>query len=67
MAPVREKYNLYFVGETVEDEFFCHELDKPMSRLHAEFVAKKMLREMGGGHIDVFDSETDDFLFDVEV
>lgn len=67
MAPVREKHNLYFVGETIEDEVFCHELDRPISRLHAEFLAKKMLREMGGGHIDVFDSETDDFLFDVEV
>ena len=67
MAPVRERHNYYFVGETINDEFFCHELDRPVSRLHAEFLAKKMLREMDGGHIDVFDSDTDEFIFDVEV
>ena len=67
MAPVRKKYNLYFVGENVDDEFFCHELDRPVSQLHAEFLAKRLLREMGGGHIDVFDSDTDEFIFDVEV
>lgn len=67
MAPVRERHNYYFVGENVNDEFFCHEVDRPVSRLHAEFLAKKLLREMDGGHIDVFDSDTDEFVFDVEV
>ena len=67
MAPVRERHNYYFVGENVDDEFFCHELDRPVSQLHAELIAKRMLREMDGGHIDVFDSDTDEFVFDVEV
>lgn len=67
MNPVREKFNFYFVGETVEDEIFCHELDRPMSQLHAELIAKKLLRKLGGGHLDAFDSDTDDFIFDVEV
>ena len=67
MAPVRKKYNFYFVGETVDDEFFCYEPDKPMSQLHAEFAAKKVLRDFGGGHLDAFDSDTDNFMFDVEV
>lgn len=67
MNPMREKFNFYFVGETVEGEIFSHELDRPMSQLHAELVAKKFLRELGGGHLDVFDSDTDNFIFDVEV
>lgn len=67
MAPVRERHNYYFVGENVSDELFCYELDEPVSQLHAELLAKKMLREMGGGHIDVFDNDTDKFMFDVEV
>lgn len=67
MAPVRERHNFYFVGENVEGEIFCHEPDSPMSQLHAELTAKQILREMGGGHLDVFDSDTDEFIFDVEV
>jgi len=67
MAPVREKFNFYFVGETIDDEVFYHELDCAMSQLHAEFVAREKLRELGGGHVDVFNSDTNEFVFDVEV
>lgn len=67
MAPVREKFNFYFIGETIDDELFYHEPDCAMSQLHAEFVAKEKLRKLGGGHVDVFNSDTDEFIFDVEV
>lgn len=67
MAPVREKFNFYFIGETIDDELFYHEPDCTMSQLRAEFVAKEKLRELGGGHVDVFNSDTDEFVFDVEV
>ncbi|MBO6261183.1 MAG: hypothetical protein J6N95_01075 [Bacilli bacterium] len=67
MTPIREKFNFYFVGETIEDEIFYHEPDHPMSKLHAELAAKKLLRELGGGHLDAFNSDTDEFVFDVEI
>ena len=38
-----------------------------MTNLYAEFKAKAILRECGGGHIDAWYAETDEFAFDVEV
>lgn len=67
LSSPRKTYSLYFVGETVEGEIVCVEPERPMSQLRAELYAKNILRELGGGHLDAFNNDNDDFLFDVEV
>lgn len=56
-----------FTGESVGGEYLEFSFDKPMTQLHAEFAAKDMLREFGGGHLDAWFAETGEFAFDVEV
>lgn len=56
----------YFTGETVEGEILEFETETPVTRAEAELKAKEVLREVGGGHIDVWYSETDEYAFDVE-
>lgn len=66
--PAREiKSYFYFTGEDIDGNTLFHETEKPITLLHAEFEAKKLLREVGGGHIDMWYSETDEFAGDVEV
>lgn len=39
----------------------------PFTLEGAEVWARLILEDLGGGHVDVFYSETDEFAFDVEV
>lgn len=63
----RIKSYFYFTGETVDGDIIEFETSKAVTQLYAELLAKKELRELGGGHIDAWFSETDEFAFDVEV
>lgn len=63
----RIKSYFYFTGETIDGDLIQFDTEKAITSLHAELLAKKALRELGGGHIDVWYSETDEFAFDVEV
>ena len=64
---IRVKSYFYFTGETIDGDEIFFETEEPVSQLYAEFLANKELRDLGGGHIDAFLSETDEFVFDVEV
>lgn len=57
----------YLVGETIEDEHVYAETALPFTLEGAEVWARLILEDLGGGHVDVFYSETDEFAFDVEV
>lgn len=57
----------YLVGETIEDEHVYSETALPFTLEGAEVWARLILEDLGGGHVDVFYSETDEFAFDVEV
>ena len=61
------KSYFYFTGEDIDGNTFFYETEKAITLLHAELEAKKLLREVGGGHIDMWYSETDEFAGDVEV
>lgn len=63
----RIKSYFYFTGEDVDDNLIEISWGEPMTNLCAEFKAKAILRECGGGHIDAWYAETDEFAFDVEV
>jgi len=63
----RIKSYFYFTGETIDGDIIEFDTPNAITQLHAELLAKKKLRELGGGHIDVFFSETDEFAFDVEI
>lgn len=63
----RVKSYFYFTGETIDGDEIYFETDEAVSQLYAEFLAKKELRDLGGGHIDAWFSETDEFAFGVEV
>lgn len=63
----RIKSYFYFTGEDVDGNLIEISWGKPMTNLYAEFKAKEILRECGGGHIDAWYAETDEFAFDVEV
>lgn len=54
-------------GETVDGEIIELSWANPMTQLHAEFAAKELLRDLGGGHLDVWFAETGEFAFDVEI
>lgn len=54
-------------GETIEGEIIEVSFDKPMTLLRAEFEAKKLLRELGGGHLDIWYAETGEFAIDIEI
>lgn len=63
----RIKSYFYFTGEDIDSNLIEISWGKPMTNLCAEFKAKAILRECGGGHIDAWYAETDEFAFDVEV
>lgn len=56
-----------FTGEDINGNSIEISWGEPMTDLYAEFKAKAILRECGGGHIDAWYAETDEFAFDVEV
>lgn len=57
----------YFTGETVDGEFVDADPDRPMTKKEAEKYAQQILEDLGGGHLDAWYSETDEFAFDVEI
>ncbi len=64
-----EYYDVYLDGINDYDEWMSYEVDE--SDLYSNFQAmiediKCALREMGGGHADIY-SESGAFVFDVEV
>lgn len=63
----RIKSYFYFTGEDVDGNLIEISWGEPMTNLCAEFKTKAILRECGGGHIDAWYAETDEFAFDVEV
>lgn len=63
----RVRSYFYFTGESIDGDIIAFDTPNAITQLHAEFIAKKALREVGGGHIDIYFSETDEFAFDVEV
>lgn len=63
----RIKSYFYFTGEDVDGNLIEISWGEPMTNLCAEFKAKAILRECGGGHIDAWYAETDEFAFNVEV
>jgi hypothetical protein len=63
----RIKSYFYFTGETIDGDEIYFETETAVSQLFAEFFAKEELRDLGGGHIDAWFSETGEFAFDVEV
>lgn len=58
-----------FTGEDVEGNYIEGSFSEPMTTLRAEFEIKRILRECGGGHVDVWYAETEEFAFafDVEI
>lgn len=61
------KSYFYFTGENIDGDILDVSLAYPMTTQQAKIEAEKELKENGGGHIDVWYSETDEFAFDVEV
>ena len=57
----------YFTGETVDGDEIYFETFKAITDEEAQNLATADLAEVGGGHIDAFYAETDEFAFDVEV
>lgn len=57
----------YFTGETVDGDLLELETSKAITEKVAKAMAITELEEWGGGHLDAFFSETDEFAFDVEV
>lgn len=54
-------------GESADGDVIELSWLNPMTLLHAEFAAKKLLRAFNGGHLDVWYAETGEFAFDVEL
>lgn len=65
MSEIRSYY--YFTGETVEGEFIEFDTAEALTEAEAKECAAKELSFFGGGHLDVFFGETDEFAFDVEI
>jgi len=61
------KFYYYFTGETVDGEFVDADPDRAMTKREAKKYARQILKDLDGGHLDAFYSETDQFAFDVEV
>lgn len=57
----------YFTGETVDGEFIDAEPEFAITKKDAYAKAYALLKDLGGGHLDAWYSETDEFAFDVEV
>ena len=57
----------YFTGEDVDGDEIFFETFKAVTDKEAQNLAIAELNEVGGGHIDAWYSETDEFAFDVEV
>lgn len=57
----------YFTGETIDGDIIEFSTEKAVTVDYAEALAKRTLRTIGGGHLDAWYSETDEFAFDVEI
>ena len=65
MSEIRSYY--YFTGETVDGDLIDLETVNAITEADAKDYAAKELSYFGGGHIDAFYTETDEFAFDVEI
>lgn len=65
MSEIRSYY--YFTGETIEGDLIELETADAITEDEAKDYAAKELSFLGGGHIDAFFTETDEFVFDVEI
>ena len=57
----------YFTGETIDGDLLELETPNAITEKAAKAMAIAELEEWGGGHLDAFFAETDEFAFDVEV
>lgn len=57
----------YFTGETVDGDFISFEVFDVCEKKARKMARKELETVYGGGHLDAFYSETDEFAFDVEV
>ena len=57
----------YFVGESIDDEGIFFEVFDICEKKARKMAKKELETVYGGGHLDIFLSETDDFVCSVEV
>ena len=57
----------YFTGENIDGDFIEFDTVRAMTDKDAKAFAEGELVEIGGGHIDAFYAETDEFAFNVEI
>ena len=57
----------YFTGENIDGDLIEGSTSVAMTDENMRDYARAILREYGGGHLDVWYSETDEFAFDMEV
>lgn len=69
---MKEYYD--FVGETIDGDIIEDSFNIPLTKDEAKDYAIRLLKRLGGGHIDVMYADPDiarfyrsDFAFDVEV
>lgn len=65
MSEIRSYY--YFTGETVDGDFIDFDTAEAITEAEAKDFAAKELSFLGGGHLDAYYTETDEFAFDVEI
>lgn len=64
---MKDLHSYYFTGETIDGDEIYFETSEAITKEFAREWAEKELEYLNGGHIDVWDTETGDFAFDVEV
>ena len=55
------------VGENINGDYLEYLTSTPMTQKGAKKYAEYVLISEGGGHLDCYTSETNEFIFDVEV
>lgn len=61
------KSYFYFTGENFDGDYIEFETSEAVTIETAKDICRRELKVVGGGHIDAWFSETDEFAFEVEV
>lgn len=61
------KSYFYFTGENLDGDYIEFDTSEAVTIETAKDICYRELKDVGGGHIDAWFSETDEFAFEAEV